>query len=52
MAISYKKNDRLENLFANFAKLPDNMDSDPNNKGDKTRSTEKQDKKSNRDSES
>ncbi|MFU2205889.1 SPJ_0845 family protein [Streptococcus pluranimalium] len=29
MAISYKKDDKLENMFASFAKLPDNMDSDP-----------------------
>ncbi|MDY4510187.1 SPJ_0845 family protein [Streptococcus hyovaginalis] len=28
MAISYKKDDKLESMFANFAKLPDNMDSD------------------------
>lgn len=29
MAISYKKEDQLESMFASFAKLPDNMDSDP-----------------------
>ncbi|MEQ9810483.1 SPJ_0845 family protein [Streptococcus jiangjianxini] len=29
MAISYKKDEKLESLFASFAKLPDNMDSDP-----------------------
>lgn len=29
MAISYKKDDKLESMFASFAKLPDNMDSDP-----------------------
>lgn len=29
MAISYKKEDKLESMFASFAKLPDNIDSKP-----------------------
>lgn len=29
MAISYKKEDKLESMFASFAKLPDNIDSEP-----------------------
>ncbi|MGT2832444.1 SPJ_0845 family protein [Streptococcus halotolerans] len=29
MAISYKKDEKLESLFASFAKLPDNVGSDP-----------------------
>lgn len=45
MAISYKKDDQLENLFANFAKLPDNMDSDPK-KGEKKAVSNDNDNKS------
>lgn len=28
MAISYRKDEKLDNLFARFAKLPDELDSD------------------------
>ncbi|MBM7636382.1 SPJ_0845 family protein [Streptococcus saliviloxodontae] len=30
MAITYKKEDSMESLFEQFAKLPDKIDSDPN----------------------